>query len=49
MSGLLIIAGAVFGIMIGAQGALAWTEIRHDCMPHDPERCRERARKTVSR
>lgn len=41
MNLVLIFIGMVIGAFLGIQIASLVTELRHDCMPHDPNRCRE--------
>ena len=36
----LLLLGFVIGVLVGAAIYGAILEARHDCMPHDPKRCR---------
>lgn len=38
---LIFLAGIVLGTLAGAIGANAAVESRHDCLPHDPDTCRD--------
>jgi len=29
------------GVFVGGMAVTWWIEHRHDCLPHDPQRCRE--------
>jgi len=36
----LAVIAAIGGLLVGAGGYGLWLERRHDCLPHDPKRCR---------
>lgn len=39
-----LIGSVLFAFGLGGLAAVALTEARHDCLPHDPKTCREETR-----